>query len=93
MALINRSSLLDDWPSADIKEKAGATLTSTVARPLRMPPLTFGYQHVVIHKPLWIHLMMDHEMDHGHNPLGFMNPMMDNHPVPWRRQSFPMMDN
>ena len=33
MALINRSSLLDDWPSADIKEKAGA-LTSTVARPL-----------------------------------------------------------
>eukprot|EP01045_Picozoa_sp_COSAG04_P007035 COSAG04_NODE_358_length_16025_cov_193.915610_3_plen_58_part_00 len=34
MALINRSSLLDDWPSADIKEKAGATLTSTVATPL-----------------------------------------------------------
>ena len=33
MALINRSSLLDDWPSAEIKEKAGA-LTSTVATPL-----------------------------------------------------------
>eukprot|EP01045_Picozoa_sp_COSAG04_P012450 COSAG04_NODE_839_length_9957_cov_18.873504_2_plen_74_part_00 len=64
MALINRSSLLDDWPSADIKEKAGALIVHSRKTPLRMPPLAFEYEHVVIHKPLWIHPMMD---DHGHD--------------------------